>query len=111
MPQALQEEEHRLFVSKKKSKIERTKVHRNIHVGFGKQLQESESILADDIYDASIDSSPLCGQELPGENFPEVVLFSGLGITKFQRCKGEVMNPPKDFICHIKALDICKDSN
>ena len=37
------------FVSKKKSNKGRGKVYRNIHLGFGKQLQEAELVLAQKI--------------------------------------------------------------
>ena len=53
-------------------------MYRNIHVGLGRQLQEAKSILAEDD-DTPTESSPPSSQELPAENFPEVVLFSGTG--------------------------------
>ena len=53
-----------------------------MHVGLGKQQQDTESVLAEGDSDAAINSSPPCGQESPEEHFPEVVIFYGLGIKK-----------------------------
>ena len=56
------------------------KIYINIHLGLGKQLHETKLILAEEDSDVPIDSSPPCDQELPEENFPEMVVLSGLGI-------------------------------
>ena len=81
----------------------KTKVCRNNHVGFRRQLQEAESILAEEEDDnTTFEYSPLCGQELPAKNDPEVVLFSGVAIRKCHGCKGEIVQNinllSKDFI-------------
>ena len=61
------------FVTKKKGKEDKKKVYRNIHVGLGRQPQETESILAED-NDTPIECL-LCGQEPLAENYLEAVLF------------------------------------
>ena len=58
------------FVQTKKQK--KSSANKNIHIGLRQQLNEAEDILAEK--DVPIDSSPPCSQELPQENFPEVVL-------------------------------------
>ena len=56
-------------MSKKNSNKGRGKVYRNIPLGLEKQLQEAESISAQEDSDTPTDSSLACGQELPEENF------------------------------------------
>ena len=80
----------------------------------GSQLQEAEFILTEEEdNDMPIESSPPCGQELLAENYPQAVLFSGVGIKKWHGCKGEIvwkMYPsPKDFAFCTKALHFWKD--
>ena len=74
-------------VNKKKSNKGRGRVYRNIHLGLGKQFQEATLILAEEDCDVPIDLSPLCGQEPPEKNFPEVVVLSGLGIISVMNAK------------------------
>ena len=62
-----------------------------MHAGLGRQLHEVESIIAEEYTDAAIDCSPPCGQELPEENFTEVVLLAGLGVGKCHRYKGDIL--------------------
>ena len=49
-----------------------------------------------------IDYSPPCIQELPEENFTEVVLLTALHVRKCQGCKEEIIRtkcaPPKDLV-------------
>ena len=63
------------FVWKKK-KQKKAAVNKNMHVGLGRQLKEAKAILAEE--DVPIDCSLPCTQELPEENFPEVVLLAAL---------------------------------
>ena len=58
-----------------------------MHVGLGRQLREAKAILAEE--DVPIDCSPPCTQELPEENFPDIVLLAALGIRKCHGCKGQ----------------------
>ena len=60
------------FLSKRKSKKARGKFHRYIHVSLGKELQEAESVLAQEDSHGPIDSSPPCGLELPENNLLKV---------------------------------------
>ena len=60
------------FVQKKKQK--KAAVNKNMHVGLWKQLKEAKAILAEE--DVPIDCSPPCTQELPKENFPNIVLLA-----------------------------------
>ena len=60
------------FVQIKKQK--KSSVNKNIHIGLGRQLKEAEAILAEEA--VPLDCSPPCSQELPQENFPEVVLLA-----------------------------------
>ena len=103
------------FVNKKKSKTGRGKVYRTMHVGLGGKLQEAESIIAKENTDIPIDCSPPCGQEMPEENFQEVVLNTGLGLRRFHSCKGKIKKKrcplPKDFAFHMQVLQIWKDQN
>ena len=39
-----------------------------------------------------IECSPPCSQELPQENFPEVVLLAAFGVRKCHGCKREILN-------------------
>ena len=55
----------------------------------GKQFQEPELILAQEVCGVHINSSPPCGQELPEQILPGVVVLSGLGITKCHGYKGK----------------------
>ena len=71
-----QDRYRRHLCAKKKKK--KSSVNKHMHVGLGRQLKEAESILAEE--DVPIDSSPACSQELPEENFPEVVLLAVLGV-------------------------------
>ena len=102
------------FVTKNNGKKGKEEIYRNIHAGLGRQLQEVECILADDDDDVPIECSPPYGQDLPAENYNEIVLFSGLGITKWHGCMGETIwkmyLPPTEFDFHVKALCIWKDS-
>ena len=76
--------------------------YRKICVGLGRQLPETESILAkEDDYDMPIESSIPCDQEPPAENYPEAVLFSGLGMLKCHGCKGEIVLKST---CHLQIL-------
>ena len=72
-------------------------MNKYINVGLTRQSKEAEAILA--VEDVPIDCSPPCTQELPKENFPEVVLLSALGVGKCHSCKGQIMKniarPPK----------------
>ena len=65
-------------------------------------------MLAEEDSDAPIDSSSSCGQELPVENFLVVVVFSGLGIKKCHRGKGEIIRklyqPLREFTFCMKSL-------
>ena len=86
------------FVQKKKEK--KSSVNKNMHVGLARQLKEAEAILAEE--DVPIDYSPPCTQELPVENFPEVVLLAALGIRKCHGCKGQIIKKlpaPQRFGC------------
>ena len=80
-----------------------------MHVGLGRQLKEAKAILAEE--DVPIDCCPPCTQELPKENFPEVVLLATLGVRKCCGCKGQIMkkmaSPPNSFFC-MQALE-CGD--
>ena len=60
-----------IFVNKKLKKG-RANVYKTMHVGFGMQLQEAKSILAEENADAPVDCSPPCGQQSPKENFPKL---------------------------------------
>ena len=85
------------FVWKKKQK--KASVNKNMHVGPGRQLKKAEAILADE--DVSINYSPPCTQEIPEENFPEVVLLATLGVRNCHGCKGQIMKKiasPKDLV-------------
>ena len=79
-----------------------------MHVGLGRQLQEAKAILAQE--DMPIDCSPSCTQELPEENFPEVVLLATLGVRKCQGFKGQIIRkncqPPIDLVFCMQALQI-----
>ena len=57
-----------------------------MHVGLERQLKETKGILAQE--DVPIDCSPPCTQEMPEENFPEVLLLAALGVRKCHGCKG-----------------------
>ena len=87
-----------IFVQTKKQK--KSSVNKNIHTGLRQILKEAEDILAEK--DVSIDCSPPCSQELPQENFPEVVLLAALGVRKCYGYKKEILNkiasPPKDLV-------------
>ena len=76
---------------------------KTIHVGQGRQLKEAKAILAEE--DAPIDFSPPCTQELPEENFPEVVVLAALGVRKCHVCKGQIIRtkcpPPKDLVFYM----------
>ena len=63
------------FVQRKRQK--KAAVNKNMHVGLGRQLKEAKTILAEE--DVLIYCSPPCTQELPEENFPDIILlaFSG----------------------------------
>ena len=78
------------FVRKNKTKKGKKTVYKNIHSGLRRQLQEAESILVEED-DMPIESSPPCGQELPVEIYPEVVLYSGLSMKKCHGCKGQIV--------------------
>ena len=58
-----------------------------MHVGLGRQLKETEAILAVENADAPIDCSPPCVQEPPKENFLEVL--AALDVRKCHSCRGE----------------------
>ena len=60
------------FLHKQKPKKGAVNVNRNMHVGLGRKLKKAKAILAEE--DVSIDCSPPCTQELPKENFLEVVM-------------------------------------
>ena len=60
-----------------------------MHVGLGRQLKKAEAILAEE--DVPIDYSPPHTQELPEENFLEVILLAALGIRKYHGCKGQII--------------------
>ena len=81
-------------------------MNKNIHIGLGRQLKEAEAIWAEE--DMPIDCSPPCSQELPQENFTEVVLLAALGVRKCHCCKGEILKqncqPPKDMVFDMQAL-------
>ena len=62
---------------------------KNIHVGLRRQLQEAEANMAEE--DGPLDCSSPCTQELPEENFPEVVLLATLGVRKCHGCKGQII--------------------
>ena len=76
-----------------------------MHVGLGRQLKDTEAICAEE--DMPIDSSPHCTQELPEENFIEVVL-AALGVKNCHGCKGQInrkkMPAPKDLVFHMQAF-------
>ena len=73
----------------------------------GSQLKEAKVILA--VEDAPIDCSPPSTEELPKQNFPEVVL-AGLGVGKFHGCKGKIIKKlltPKRFgFSHVGTSDM-----
>ena len=98
------------FVQKKKQK--KSSVNKNMHIGLARQLNESEAVLAEE--NVQIDCSPPYTQELPEENFPEVVLLSTLGVRKYHGCKGQIMkkitSPPKDLVFHMQALWIWRSN-
>ena len=85
------------FMQKKKKKQKKSSVNKNMQVGLGRQLKEAEAILAEEL--VPIDCSPPCTQELPEENFLEVVLLDALGVRKCHGCKGQIVkkiaSPPK----------------
>ena len=64
-------------------------MNKNTHIGLRRQLEEAEAILAEE--DVPIGCSPPCSQELPQENFPEVVLLAAYGVRKCHGCKGEIL--------------------
>ena len=72
---------------------------------------EAEAILAKE--DALIACSPPYSQELPEENFLEIVPPAALGLRKCHGCKGEIIRikcpPPKRFGLCMQALQIWKD--
>ena len=70
----------------KKKKQKKAAGNKNFHVGLGRQLKETEAILADE--DVSVDCSPPCTQELSEENVLEVVRLATVGIRKCHGCKG-----------------------
>ena len=70
-----------------KKKQKKAALNKNMHVGLGRQLKEAKAILTEE--DLPIDCSPPCTQELPEENFPEVVLLATLGIRKCHGCKSK----------------------
>ena len=94
------------FLSKKKPKKGRANVYNTMHIGLGRQLKEAEALLAEE--DVTIYCSPPCSQELPEENFTEVVLLAALGIRKCYGGKGEIIRtvcpPPKDSVFCLQAL-------
>ena len=74
----------------------RANVYETMYVGLRRQYKEAKAILAEE--DVPIAFSPLCSQELPEENFPEVVLLVALGVRKCHSCKGEIIStkcPPQ----------------
>ena len=77
-----------------------------MHEGLGRQLMEAKAILAEK--DVPIDCPPACTQELPEENFPEVVLLATLGVRKCHGCMGQIIRKNcqslKDLIFHMQAL-------
>ena len=68
-----------------------------MHVGLKRQIREAEAILA--MKDVPIDCFPSCTQELPKENFLEVVLLATLDVRKCHGYKGQIIikndSPPK----------------
>ena len=64
-------------------------MNKNMHECLGRQLKEAEAILAEE--DIPNDCPPLCSQELPQEDFPEVVLLAALGVRKCHSCKGQIL--------------------
>ena len=81
-------------------------MNKHLPVGLGRQLNKAEAILAEE--DVPIDCFPPCTQELPEENFPEVVVLATLGVRKCHGCKGQIIKkncqPPKDLVFHMQAL-------
>ena len=63
------------FVNNKLKKG-RANVYQTMQPGFGRQLQETKSILAEENADVPIDNSPPCGLDPTKEKFPEVVLLA-----------------------------------
>ena len=94
----------------KKKKQKKSSVNKNIHIGLTCQLKEAECVLVEK--DLQSDCSPPCSQELPQENFPEVVLMAALGVRKCYGCKGPILKQncllPKRFGFHMQALLIWK---
>ena len=82
------------FMHKKKQK--KADVTKNMHVGHRKQLQEAKAIIAQE--DVPIDCSPPCTQELPEEDFPEIVLLASLGVGKCHGCKGQIIRKNCQFL-------------
>ena len=62
-------------------------MNKNIHIGLTHQIKEAEAILAEK--DLQNDCSPPCCQELPEENFQEIVLTAALGVRKCHGCNGQ----------------------
>ena len=83
-----------------------------MHVGLGRQLKEAEVILVEE--DVPINCSPPCTQELPEENFPEVVLLAALGVRKCHSCKGQTLktnaSPPQIWFFCMQALQIWRSN-
>ena len=81
----------------KKKKQKKSSVNKNIHIGLRKQLKEADAIVAEN--DVPIDCSRPHSQELPQENFPQVVLLAALDVRKRHGCKREILKqkclPPK----------------
>ena len=73
-----------------------------MHVGLGRQLKEAKAILAEE--HVAIDCSPPFGEELPKENFLEVVLLAALDVRKCQGCKGEILR--MKCLPHPKRFDV-----
>ena len=60
--------------------------------------------------DLQSDCSPPYSQELPQENFPEVVPMAAFSVRKCHGCKGPILKqnclPPKDLVFCMQALQI-----
>ena len=91
-------------VQKKKQK--KSSVNKNIHISLGRQLKEAKAILTEE--DVPIDCSPPCSQELPQENFSEVILLAALGVRRCHGCQEEILKqncqPLEDLVFQMQAL-------
>ena len=68
---------------KKKPKV--ATVNKNMYVGLGRQLKEAKAIFAEE------DVLSPHTQEMPEENFPEVVLLALFGVRKCHGCNGQII--------------------